>query len=235
MADKTILVYLDGAGNLHEKDAVPHFVLGGYYFLSENDRNYAKRSYIKKASSIRTKIGHQGELKAKHLSFSYPNEQTKLLKLMNKYDSLYAHVNIRRIRKKENITQKKDINNYKVYILTLLIRELFTELIRLERINSNQSLKLQIFIDQDKRASNGWYDLSESIRRELLVGKANNYYNQIPPVFESEKPPMEIKVQQFDSKCEPLGQAADMLVNRIWNNYRYGQANVLNHIRKEFP
>ncbi|GIC70635.1 MULTISPECIES: DUF3800 domain-containing protein [Fructobacillus] len=234
MADKTILIYFDGAGNLHENDPSSHFILGGYVFFSYQERDSAKREYIKKSKAVRNKIKHQGELKAKNLAFDHPKEQTKLIRLMNKYQSMYVHVDRSKIYKRENITEKKHINNYKVYCMTLLIRELFQQLLFKNIIDDQQSIELKLYIDQDKRSTSGWYELDESIRKELLVGKYN-YLKDIKPVFDKSKPEIDINVQQFNSECEPLGQSADMLVNRLWHNYENGVDNKFFHIKKEMP
>lgn len=234
MEEQNIYIYSDGAGNLHENESIPHFVLGGYAFMSLNERDAAKRAYIKKSKVIRKSIKHNGELKAKHLAFNHPKEQTKLLRLMKNYKTLYVHVNRDKIYKKANVRNKKDINNYKVYCLTLMMRSFFDSLKQDGLINYENQINLNVYIDQDKRSTSGWYDLDVSIRKELLVGKMN-YWGNIKPVFVNKKPKMNITVQQFNSECEPLGQAADMLVNRVWHNYINETENKYHHIYREMP
>lgn len=46
MTDRTITIYLDDSGVLDKNHPVPHFVYGGYVFLSLEEKEHAKRRYI---------------------------------------------------------------------------------------------------------------------------------------------------------------------------------------------
>lgn len=85
-------------------------------------------------------------------------------------------------------------------------------------------------------ATNGYYDLRESIAEELQHGIANFDYGIVhPPLFNAE---VKVKIEYCDSSHNYMIQASDILANRIWTSYfkeKPELREIDNHVTLTFP
>lgn len=142
---------------------------------------------------------------------------------INQYDSVSVIVDISKIY--DNIlAYKKSICRYKDYILKRCVKKKLQELITDGHISKDKDITVSIFIDEQLTASNGYYDLRDSIMEELRYGIVNfDYGIRHPHVFDSN---VTINIQYCDSSKNYLIQASDILANRIWTSYRTGNKNL---------
>ncbi|MGG7601958.1 DUF3800 domain-containing protein [Weissella confusa] len=229
---KEITIFLDDSGVLSKNAPEEHFVYAGYMFLSEEDKNYAKRRYIAKIKQLRKKTGREDELKAAKISL---NGKRKLYSVMKPFYSLSAYVNTNRVYD-YILEDKLAIHRYKDYVVKMLIKKQTKRLIADGLIDPNEDIKISIFLDEQATATNGYYTLKASVYEELKVGISNwEYGTTHPPLIFGD---FHVEVSYFDSKHNYLGQASDILANRIWTSYVQNNLELRNrqkHFHLTFP
>lgn len=227
-----VFFFFDDSGVLHKKEPSGYFVYAGYVFTNREDMENAKRMYINANKKIKQQHNLKGELKAANL----PNKHKRALyNCVKEHDSVSILVDISKIYD-YILEDKKSICRYKDYILKRCVKGKLVNLIETEKISSKEDITLHIFIDEQLTATNGYYDLRDSIREELQYGIINfNYGTKHSHVFDSK---VIVNVQYCDSSKNYLIQASDILANRIWNAYRKQNEKLLqiaNHISLTFP
>lgn len=104
------------------------------------------------------------------------------------------------------------------------------------KLNDTDDVHIHVFIDEQLTATNGYYDLRDSIVEELRYGIVNfNYGVHHSAVFSSE---VTVSIEYCDSKTNYLIQASDILANRVWNSYRRNNPKlrqIPNHLHLTFP
>lgn len=146
-----------------------------------------------------------------------------------------AAVNLSRIY--DHILEKKKSRcRYKDYILKLCVKRKLQELISRGIIKSDEDIIIEICIDEQLTATNGYYSLEDSIWEELKHGIANWDYGMVHQnVFSQD---VSVHIHYCDSSKYYLIQAADILANRIWTSYRVGNPDlrkINNHMFLTFP
>lgn len=210
---KKITIFLDDSGVLSKNAPEKHFVYAGYIFLNDKDKDYAKRRYQQKIQELRELTGREDELKAAHLHLK---SKRKLYKIMDPFYSLSAYVNIEKVYL-QILGNKLAIHRFKDYVIKMLIKKQINSLIKNELIDAYEDIELKIYIDEQATATNGYYSLKESILEELKYGINNlDYGTRYEPILFGN---LIVNVYYYDSKQNYLGQAADILANRIWNSY----------------
>ena len=100
----------------------------------------------------------------------------------------------------------------------------------------NKDIKITIFIDEQLTATNGYYDLRDSIKEELEHGIANfDYGTRHPNVFNAD---VQVYIHYCNSSKNYMIQASDILANRIWTSCRDNDPNLRkkdNQIILTFP
>lgn len=154
-------------------------------------------------------------LKSKH--------KRSLFNSVKEYDSVAVVVDISRVYD-YILADKKSICRYKDYILKRCVKNKLKKLITDGRISKNEDVTISIFIDEQLTATNGYYDLRDSIREELCYGIVNfDYSIRHQHVFDSN---VTVNIQYCDSSTNYLIQASDILANRIWTSYRTNNPNL---------
>lgn len=230
--EKQIFFFFDDSGVLHKNEKSGYFVYAGYVFLSRNDLDSAKRKYIHANKAIKRATGMSGELKAAVLEAKH---KRSLFHSVRGYESLSAAVNISRVYD-HILAEKKSICRYKDYILKLCIKTKLVEFIQNGVLDKSDDVDIRIYIDEQLTATNGYYDLRDSIREELQYGIVNwNYGIVHPKVFHGT---VRVFIEYCESKHNYLIQASDILANRIWTSYRIDRPElreISNHTDLTFP
>ena len=134
------------------------------------------------------------------------------------------------------LADKKSICRYKDYVLKRCVKNKLKRLIADGTISKDEDIKISIYIDEQLTATNGYYDLRDSIMEELQYGIANfDYGIRHPHLFDSE---VTVSIQYCDSSTNYMIQASDILANRIWTSYRIQNRNLRlidNHSTFTFP
>lgn len=207
-----IFIYVDDSGVLHSNAKNKYFVYAGYSFIGSDIKDAAKRRYIGMLKTIKKAIGVQGEVKASRL---IPKYKAKLYRTMSRENSFAVSVKIHNL-KDSILNNKNSIHRYKDYALKRVIKEQIKSYIGEGKINPDEPVKIILELDEQATATNGVYNLKESIYEELVVGIHNFDYGIFyGPILEQ----LEIDVHFCDSSCDYLIQACDILANRIWTSY----------------
>ena len=126
---------------------------------------------------------------------------------------------------------KKDKQRYLDYAYKIAIKRAFEEMIKLKIINPSEVERLYFCVDEHTTATNGRYELKESLEQEFKLGTYNYRYDRFfPPIFNDLK---EVKVEFCNSESKLLVRAADIVANKIYYCTKQNKAD-LNDIKKLF-
>lgn len=228
---KQIYFFLDDSGTLHRNENSGFFVYAGYVFVGNDDKENAKRQYRKMCKDIKDANEYSGELKACLLKKKH---KRALVNVLSMYESISCSVDISRVR--QNIlSEKLSRFRYKDYIIKRLVKAKINDLIRRKIISAHEDIELFINIDEQHTATNGWYDLKNSIKEELVNGIFNfDYGRTYPPILHGN---VTLRIRYCDSKNNYLIQASDIIANYIWHSC-IGDINMFRlpkHFRLQFP
>lgn len=209
-----VFFFFDDSGVLHKNEPSGYFVYAGYVFTDREELEAAKRKYIHANKKLKKALGRADELKAASLK---PKHKRSLFNSIKEYDSVSAVVDISRIYD-YILADKKSICRYKDYVLKLCVKNKLKRLITDGVISKDEDIVISIFMDEQLTATNGYYDLRDSIMEELQYGIANfDYGIKHPRVFDST---VKVNIEYCDSSKNYMIQASDILANRIWASYR---------------
>ena len=229
---RQIYFFFDDSGVLHKNEQSGRFVYAGYVFLSRAELDSAKRKYIHANKEIKKSTGMSGELKAAGLK---PVHKRSLFNSVREYESLSASVDISKVYG-HILAEKKSICRYKDYILKICIKTKLVEFIQNGVLDSSDDVDIRVYIDEQLTATNGYYDLRDSIREKLQHGIVSWNYGVVhPKVFRSA---VQVSIEYCESKHNYLIQASDILANRIWTSYRIARPElreISNHMGLTFP
>lgn len=227
-----VVFFFDDSGVLHKHEPSGYFVYAGYVFTDRKELESAKRKYIHANKTLKRALGRNDELKAANLESKH---KRALFNSVKQYDSVAVVVDISRVYN-HILADKKSICRYKDYILKRCVKNKLKNLITDGRISKDEDITISIFIDEQLTATNGYYDLRDSIKEELQFGIINfDYGIKHPHLFDSN---VIVNIQYCDSSKNYLIQASDILANRIWTSYRTKKQSlrlIENQVTLTFP
>lgn len=209
-----VIFFFDDSGVLHRNEPSGYFVYAGYVFSNRETLEIAKRKYISSNKKLKRALNRTDELKAANLK---PKHKRALFNSVKEYDSVDVVVDISRVYD-YILADKKSICRYKDYVLKRCIKNKLSRMIVDGTISATEDIKISIYIDEQLTATNGYYDLRDSIMEELKYGIVNfDYGVSHPHLFNSN---VTVDIQYCDSSSNYMIQASDILANRIWTSYR---------------
>ncbi len=228
-----IFFFFDDSGVLHPKEQSGFFVYGGYAFVSREELDSAKRKYINANRALKAELSRNDELKAAGLEAKH---KRALFMAIREYETISCSVEIKRVYT-SIVSNKKAICRYKDYVLKRCVKAKLQELIKKGKINADEDITIEVNVDEQLTASNGYYSLRDSIREELQHGIVNFDYGTFhSPVFNAQ---VNVIVKYCESKNNYMIQASDILANRIWTSFRISKPELLvgipNHLHLTFP
>lgn len=217
MTQVTIQLCLDDSGKLNAND--DWTVYAGLVFYQKESRNSFIRKYKSAVESLKCKYCHQKPdsctKKCPELKSNvgiHPRHRRRLLNIIkNEYtyaivinnNNVYPHI----------LSDKHSRGRYIDYAHKMIIKQIIRDLIAKNIIDRNDDIRLFLYFDEQPTLTNGYYDLSSSIREELLYGITNYNYNiSFRPTLAGK---LEISLCYFDSRFHYDIQAADMLAGTI--------------------
>lgn len=221
----SIFVYADESGvfdQAHEKV----FVFGGLIFLDKASRDSCLRMYRKAERSLGPSAGRtiHGELKAVTLS---GRDKGKLFRSLNNVHKFAVVVKLDRIRS-EIFCDKKTKQRYLDYAFKRALKSALQQLLNSGEIPADYSETIDVRMDEHTTATNGRYELRESLIQELKTGTFNwNYASFFPPILPTLT---DVRLEMRDSKLDPLIRAADIVANRV---YFKARTNDLPDVRRK--
>ncbi len=232
MSKQKVFFFFDDSGVLHKNEPSGYFVYAGYSFFDRSELDSAKRKYINANKKLKAANNFTGELKAAELEVKH---KRTLFNAIRSYDSLSAAVDISKVYD-HILTNKRSICRFKDYVLKRCIKAKLQEAIRCGKLHKSDDVDIFIYIDEQLTATNGYYDLCDSIKEELQHEIANWDYGVVHRnVFDGE---IRVFIEYCELKNNYLIQASDIIANRILVSYRDEKPKlreIPNHLSLTFP
>ena len=215
---RTVCVFSDESG-VFDKDTDTFFVFGGL-ILDADSKEVSKLSSLYK--SIETKLRKKAvyhsvtELKASNLELQ---DRRRIFSLMKRFHKFGAIVNMNLLLDRI-FMDKKTKQRYQDYAYRIGLKNAFKDLIYKGILNMEDEYRFTIVVDQHHSATNGKYELEESLLQEFKVGTYNKKFTEyFEPIFKNTK---SLKVISADSKDSTLIRAADIVANRLYYEANHG-------------
>lgn len=206
-----IYIYSDESGVLdyiHNKI----FVFGGVVFLNKDDRDITSRKYSAAEKILRKSenVPFNVEVKATTISNFGKGKLYRSLNSTYKF-GVIVH---QKLLLKNIFDNKKSKQRYLDYAYKIGIKRFFEYLINTHVIIPSDVHRLHFYVDEHTTATDGYYELRESLEQEFRFGTFNWDYNKFfPPIFPHL---LDVKVNYCNSSSKVLVRAADIVANRIF-------------------
>ena len=207
-----IYIFSDESG-VFDREHNDIFVFGGVVFFSKEDRDIATRKYIHAERLLRENGLYKDvpELKASIIS---NKDKGKLFRATSKFQR-FGIVIQQKCLLERIFKSKKDKQRYLDYAYKIGLKKLFEQLISDNVISSSDVRNIIVCVDEHTTATNGRYELRESLEQEFKYGTYNmNYSHHFPPIFTNLA---NVSVAFCNSAKKPLIRAADIVANRLYH------------------
>ena len=213
-----IYVYSDESG-VFDKAHNDVFVFGGLVFLSTEDRDIAARKYLRAERTIRQSGNYKRdeEIKASRIK---NGEKQKLYRAQNAWYKFGAVVDQKRVID-PLMADKKAKQRFLDYALKIGVKRLFEKLIAKGIIVPSEVENIYFFVDEHNTATDGRYELHQSLEEFKRGMYSSNYRKFLPPIFPQSKT---IDVKFCNSANVTLVRAADIVANKIYHDATSGKA-----------
>lgn len=223
-----IFVFSDESGvfdNIH----YDYYCFGGIIFLSKEEKNKAARDFHHVEKYIKEKFSINGEMKAANLTNKY---KYKLLKSISSYTIFGVVIDLKKVNK--NIFyDKKTKQRYLDFAYKLGLKKAFKDLIKEGIIFQNDIENIYVNCDEHVTATNGIYELQESLENEFKRGTYNYNYDEFyEPLF---KKLSSVQVKFCDSKNNVYIRMADIIANYLFKMSNHNLTTTLRLHIKNLP
>lgn len=206
-----IYIYSDESG-VFDKDHNEIFVFSGLIILGEKEKFKISNQYIHAEKEIR-KAGEYTkgcELKACILSNKHKGKLFRSLNKCHKFNIV--------IKQSSCLTSvfadKKTKQRYLDFAYKLAVKKALEKMLRDNIIHEEDIECINFYVDEHNTATNGRYELRESLEQELKIGTHNwNYDTFYPAIFPNIK---SINLAFCNSQKQTLIRAADIIANRVY-------------------
>lgn len=224
--EMNIFIYSDESGVMdvaHNE----YFVFAGLILLSTKEKDGCGRQFASVERMIRKNkcVPKDYELKAARIT---PKEKGKLFRSLNKWHKFGVVIHEKQIN--DNITaDKKSRQRYLDYAYKIAVKRALKNLIDRGDIMPAEVERIYFRIDEHSTATNGVYELRESLEQEFKRGIANYEKNSyFPPIFPDLQ---DLQLQYCNSEAELLVRASDIIANRLYFLVRQGRMNDIRAIQ----
>lgn len=207
-----IYIYSDESG-VFDKKHNSLFVFGGVMFFSKEEKDRVGRKYVHAENVLRAsseEIAREEEVKACRI----PNKaKSKLYRSLNQAEKFGIVIRQKMLFDKQ-FTDKKTKQRYLDWAFKLAVKRKFEHLITQGIINPAEVEHLHFFVDEHTTATNGRYELQQSLEQEFKIGTYNwEKMSYHPPIFTNLKG---VSVQYCNSASIILVRAADIVANKLF-------------------
>ena len=201
-----LFVYSDESG-VFDKVHNEIFVFGGVIFLSKKEKDIAVR--------IIRRNEHRNTLYELKATTVKPKDRNKIYRSLNSLEKFGVIIHQQRILK--NIFgDKKSKQRYLDYAYKICLKRKLQCLIYNQSINPEKVTAIHVFADEHTTATNGKYELKESLEQEFKHGTYNyNYSRFFEPLFPNLK---NVEVNYCNSAKVTLVRAADITANKLYRS-----------------
>jgi len=206
-----IFVYSDESG-VFDKVHNRYYVFGGLLFLSKDSKDICSRKYIKAEKDVRAALHMpDGEVKASSVTNKYKG---KLYRSLNQ-EIKFGVVIDEHALNPQIFSEKKHKQRYLDYAYKIMIRRCLENLIQLGLLSKDESHHFHFFVDEHTTATDGKYELRESLEQEFFYGTFNIKWDKFfQPVFSQKG---SIDLEFCNSEKRTLVRSADIIANRIYH------------------
>jgi len=188
------------------------FVFGGLVFLSKDEKDIWSRKYSAAEKVIREREHKSVNQEVKATTVSN-TDKGKLYRSLNNAHKFGVVVDQSKVLP-SIFFEKKSKQRYLDYVYKIAIKRKFESLIRTGIIKPEQINQLFFYIDEHTTATDGKYELKQSLEQEFRFGTYNmNYSVYYPPIFPALK---NVDVKFCNSASNTLVRAADIVSNRFY-------------------
>lgn len=213
-----IYVYSDESGVL-DKAHNEYFVFGGLVFLSKDDKESMIRRYIAAEKNVRKggRYVKQAELKAATIKADDKRKLYRLLGDCFKFGTVIEQKSVL----DSIMSNKKSKQRYLDFAYKIGVKRLLQRLIAEGIIVPEEVNHIFFYVDEHTTATNGVYELRESLEEEFKNGIHNwNFSQFFPPIFPAMK---SVELNYCNSETVTLVRAADIVANRIYHDVISGK------------
>lgn len=206
-----IFIYSDESGVFDVKHN-HYFVFGGVMFLSREAKEDCARKYAKAEKNVKAsgKIEPGAEAKAALISNA---SKGKLFRALNNQIRFGVVIDETKVHQRIWLS-KKDKQRFLDYAYKIAVKRCFENLIRQGKIAPAEVQNLYFFVDEHTTATNGRYELGESLEQEFKLGTFNPEWSHFyPPIFPNLRG---VHLQFCNSSTTRLVRAADIIANKIY-------------------
>lgn len=204
-----LFIYSDESGvfdNKHNK----YYTYGGLILVGKDLRDNVSRKYVGAEKNIRKAYDADMELKASLLSNKHKSKLYGSVKPCIKFGAIINQHHVQ----KEIYDHKESKQRYLDYVYKMALKNAFIEMESDKIIRFDEITKLNVFVDEHTTATNGRYELRESLIQEFKIGTFNWSWNMFfPPIFENLK---DVELHFCNSAKVPLIRAADIVANHLY-------------------
>jgi hypothetical protein len=208
-----IFVYTDESG-VFDKVHNQYYVFGGLVFYGKEERDNCSRLFVNAEKAIRSKgwYNDSQELKASVIS----NEQKgSLFRSLNKYDKFGVIIDQSKVFD-SIFDYKKSKQRYLDFAYKIGLKRYFEKSIKANKLRPEEVEHIFVFVDEHTTATDGRYELRESLEMEFKSGTySENYSYFFPPIFQKIDT---IDLEFCNSEKKPLIRAADIIANNIYHS-----------------
>ena len=214
---QTLYINIDDSGKISSKERIA--VFGGIVFLNKNEKDKFITQYKSIINDIKCKYCNFNidncnksecpELKHSNLKNS---DIRRMINYIKKYIVIACVINNGKIYN-HIINNKAAKGRYNDYALRRTIKGIITNLIKDNRINPKNPLKIILNIDEQSTKTNGYYNLKDGLIEELKYGIINFNYGKKHKAIISGT--LEIKLTYQKSDKSYVVQAADLVAGTV--------------------
>lgn len=208
LVENTIYIYSDESGvfdYIHNE----YFLFAGLIFFGKDSKEIGARKYAHAEKCVRN--NQKGELKGSRISNA---KKGKLYRSLNKEYKFCVMIDQKNINHKI-FEDKKSKQRYLDYAYKIIIKKCMELLIKEKMISAKKIKFMFVNADEHVTATDGKYELRESLLQEFKIGVFNfNYEKYYRPVFPSL---VDVVVNFCDSKTNYLIRAADIICNHCYH------------------
>ena len=220
-----IFVYSDESGVL-DKVHNSFFVFGGMVFLGKEVRDDTQRKYLAAEKVIRERENKAGEEELKASGISNVSKG-KLFRSLNQTEKFGIVVRESELNDGVFLSNKSK-QRYLDWAFKIALKRKLESMIARGLVDPETVENIYVFVDEHATATNGRYELRESLEQEFRYGALHFEDNTFfPPLFPRIK---SVDLKYCDSKTTTLVRGADIIANRLYYLTQQGEyASLLNH------
>lgn len=208
-----LYIYSDESG-VFDKVHSKYFVFAGYIFLNKEEKEIACRKYSAVEREIKANKVPQNQSKELKASNLKNNNKRKLVNILKPFNKFSVVIELQDVYD-EIFNNKKSKQRFMDFAYKLVIKRKIEELIINSKIKPSEVVSLNIYVDEHTTATNGQYELSESIQQEFVRGMYNSTFTKyMPPILPNVK---SFKLKYCDSSNELMIRASDIFANKIYH------------------